>query len=90
MKNFQTQSNKTMTDLFTLEEKIEIMQHRGFRVIEHDFGGFRTEHNNSPVWIEDIQKAVVVNGETVKLEKKFRQLCESAMRYNIRQIMLSL
>jgi hypothetical protein len=57
----------------TLEVKtstiLQLVKDLNLEVVDHDFGYFRTEHHNRPVWHEDIQKAVKVDNSFLKLDE---------------------
>jgi len=52
--------------------KIEqIFDLSGYSIMVHDFGNFRTEYHNRPVWNERIKRAIKIDGQWYELEDAF-------------------
>jgi hypothetical protein len=52
----------------TTAEKIQLIEKKGYKVEDIDFGQFHTTYHNQPEWRRDIDKGVVIDGLKYRLD----------------------
>jgi hypothetical protein len=58
----------TVNIQLTEEQKIKLIEKKGFKVQDMDFGRYHTVYHNQPEWRRDVDKGVVIDGLKHRLD----------------------
>lgn len=59
------------------------LKRRGHVVVSHDFGDYKTEYHNRPVWHSDVQPAVMVDQYPYRIHEAFVKVFSFEIKTNV-------